>query len=315
MAPTLSVVVPFYNVDLYLAECLAALSGQSFVDMEIICVDDGSDDGSSEIVRRFSAVDDRFRVIQQGNQGPGAAKNTGVRVATGQYLAFVDGDDIVARDAFETLVGSLRATGSDIACGAVHRFDATGSRPSWLHAEVFTTARSRTHIRRHPQLAVNRTVWNQVYRRSFWDAHRFEFAETLYEDVMVAVPTHVLATAVDVLTDVVYFWRERGPGEPPSITQLATEPENAIDRMVAVERLGRCLRQHAPEARLAHDRLVVNRDLRVMSTALRKATSAQRTRLIELARSCLRDIEDSALAELFERDRSQYDDLIGSISG
>lgn len=304
--PLLSVIVPLFNVEKYVEECLESLCRQSFTDFEVICVDDGSEDSSGHIAKGFAARDGRFRVIRQQNQGIGPARNAGLRRTAGQYLAFADGDDVLPRRAYELLIASLERTGSDIACGAVRRFNFVRSDPSWLHAPIFTRTLPRTHIRRHPQLAANRTVWNHVYRRSFWAANGFGFAKELYEDVMVAVPAHVTARSVDVLSDVVYHWRERAPGEPRSVTQRCAEPANAVDRMVAVARLSRYLRAHAPAARPVHDRLVLDRDLRVLLDALPNASLGQRSRLLELARSCLADIGTAELAALPESDRRRY---------
>lgn len=160
MAPVLSVIVPIYNMARYLDACLASLAGQTFRDIEVICVDDGSEDDSRRIAERYAATDSRFQVICQENRGLGPSRNRGISRATGEFLSFVDADDMVPENAFEVLIASLRSTGSDIACGAVHRFDSTGSVPSWLHKEIYEESRPKTHIRRYPALAANRTIWN-----------------------------------------------------------------------------------------------------------------------------------------------------------
>ena len=111
-APLLSVVVPFYNVVGYIEECLTSLAAQTLMDVEFILVDDGSMDGGDVTAKEFAARDSRFRVLRQDNQGPGPARNLGIRHATGLYLAFADGDDVVPETAYELLVGSLEETGS-----------------------------------------------------------------------------------------------------------------------------------------------------------------------------------------------------------
>ena len=101
MTPRLSVVVPFYNVGEYLGPCLESIARQAWGDFEAILVDDGSPDDSAVIAKDFCARDSRFRLVQQANAGPGPARDTGIREATGEYLAFVDGDDLVSRYGFE----------------------------------------------------------------------------------------------------------------------------------------------------------------------------------------------------------------------
>src|SRR5689334_20068273 len=113
----LSVVVPFYNVADYIADCLDSLERQTFDDLEVVLVDDGSTDDSRAIAEEFCARDPRFRIVTQENQGLGPARNTGVKHAEGEYITFVDSDDLVPRYAYELMVGSLDETGSSFAAG------------------------------------------------------------------------------------------------------------------------------------------------------------------------------------------------------
>src|SRR5690606_5783129 len=119
--PLVSVVVPVYAVEQYLADCLRSIVSQSYRNLEVIVVDDGSPDGSYEIADAFARTDSRVRIIRRANGGLGAARNTGVAEARGRYLTFVDSDDIVPRDAIARMVGSLQQSGSDFVVGAVRR--------------------------------------------------------------------------------------------------------------------------------------------------------------------------------------------------
>lgn len=96
--PKFSIVVPVYNVSRYVADCLDSLRRQSFVDWEAICVDDGSTDGSGAILDAFQQKDSRFRVVHQANGGLSVARNTGLDLALGEYVGFLDGDDAIAED-------------------------------------------------------------------------------------------------------------------------------------------------------------------------------------------------------------------------
>ena len=91
--PLVSVIVPVYNVEAYLARCVASLRGQTYPDLEIILVDDGSADGSGLLCDSFAREDPRIRVIHQPNAGVSAARNAGLEAASGAYVCFVDGDD------------------------------------------------------------------------------------------------------------------------------------------------------------------------------------------------------------------------------
>ena len=102
--PAVSLIVPVYNVENYLRECLASLCAQTFSDFEVICVDDGSTDGSAAVLDEFAARDGRFQIIRQVNAGQGAARNRAIDLARGTYVEFVDADDALVPDALETLV-------------------------------------------------------------------------------------------------------------------------------------------------------------------------------------------------------------------
>ncbi|CAM5472317.1 CDP-glycerol:glycerophosphate glycerophosphotransferase OS=Streptomyces alboniger OX=132473 GN=CP975_13545 PE=3 SV=1 [Streptomyces alboniger] len=236
MQPRLSVVVPVYNVELYLDECLSSLAAQTFTDFEVLMVDDGSTDGSAAIAGAFAAADPRFKLISQENKGLGAARNTGVREMSqdSEYLAFVDSDDTLPATAYALMVETLDETGSDFAAGNVTRFRSAGHVQSPVHRVPFAATRLRTHVSRFRPLLTDRTAWNKVYRRSFWEKHGLAYPEgMLYEDAPVSVPAHYLADSVDVLSEPIYHWREREVGER-SITQNRTDPRGLIDRVRSI---------------------------------------------------------------------------------
>ena len=99
--PKVSIVIPVYNVESYLGECLASVLRQTLRDIEIICVNDGSTDGSAKIIAEYAARDSRIRVITQANGGLSAARNAGLNAATGKYIYFLDSDDWITNDAME----------------------------------------------------------------------------------------------------------------------------------------------------------------------------------------------------------------------
>ncbi|RSS79233.1 CDP-glycerol glycerophosphotransferase family protein [Streptomyces sp. WAC06614] len=236
MPPRLSIVVPVYNVELYLDECLESLAAQTFDDFEVVMVDDGSTDTSADIAKKFAARDKRFRLVQQENAGLGAARNTGARhISDGtEYLAFVDSDDTMPPNAYQLMVDTLDETGSDFVGGNVLRFRSVGMNQSWGHRAPFAKTRLKTHISKFAPLVTDRTAWNKVYRRTFWDKHGFQYPEgILYEDAPVSIPAHYFAESVDILSDVVYHWRVRETGER-SITQRSTDPVSLIDRVTSV---------------------------------------------------------------------------------
>ncbi|WP_052440967.1 bifunctional glycosyltransferase/CDP-glycerol:glycerophosphate glycerophosphotransferase [Streptacidiphilus anmyonensis] len=266
MPPRLSVVVPIYNVERYLDECLASLAAQTMGDFEVVMVDDGSTDGSAAIAQEWERRDRRFRMVSKENGGLGPARNTGIEALTPgtEFLAFVDSDDTLPDTAYELMVGTLDRTGSDFVAGNVRRFRSAGSRQSPVHARPFARTRLSTHISEFPALITDRTAWNKVYRRTFFDAHGLRYPGILYEDAPVSVPLHYLAEKVDVLGDPIYNWRERESGDR-SITQNRSDPRGLRDR-VASMRLVRAFlsAQTGPEYRdflRAYDRNALTEEI------------------------------------------------------
>jgi CDP-glycerol glycerophosphotransferase len=246
--PRISVVVPIYNVEPYLDECLDSIAGQTFRDLEVVMVEDGSTDNSRAIAERFAAKDDRFRLVTQPNGGLGKARNTGVEAARGEFLAFVDSDDYLAPDALELLHGAMEETGSDFATGNVRRLQSQGIRKTLFLAEAFAKTRLKTHVSEFPALIADRLACNKLFRRSFWDKQGRSFPEgVMNEDIPVVLPAHFAARSVDVIADPVYYWRIRD-GEQRSITQTRLDPKampRALrDRLSAVEQVVDWLEEH-----------------------------------------------------------------------
>lgn len=112
----ISIIVPVYNVEKYLKKCVGSLINQTYKDIEIILVDDGSTDNSGTICDEISTTDTRIKVIHKMNGGLSSARNAGIDMAKGDYLAFVDSDDFVELDMYETLLDGIEKNGKDISC-------------------------------------------------------------------------------------------------------------------------------------------------------------------------------------------------------
>lgn len=301
----LSVIVPFFNVEPYLDAALESIAGQTLRDIEVIMVDDGSTDGSTVIAKSHAERDPRFRLVQKQHQGLGPARNTGLRHASGTYVAFADGDDMLPPYAYGLLAGSLEKTGSDVACGGVRRFNSAGVFHSPAHGEVFRATVKRTSAARFPALLQDCTAWNKVFRRSFWDACCLEFPARRYEDTPVVIRAYALAKAVDVFRNVVYLWRIRESGGP-SITQRRGELANVEDRMASASDADRFLAQRAPKLKPAYDAIVLKTHLDVLARAIEYATGKDRERMAELALGYLRTVDDSVYREVSAAQRLRY---------
>lgn len=309
MPPRLSIVVPVYNVELYLDECLESIAAQTFDDFEVVLVDDGSTDGSAALAQAFVDRDDRFRLVLQKNAGLGAARNVGARHITPgtEYLAFVDSDDTMPTYAYQKLIDALDETGSDFAAGNVKRFRSVGMSQSWGHRAAFATTKLKTHISKFPALVTDRTAWNKVYRRTFWDEHGFQYPEgILYEDAPVSIPAHYFASSVDIIADCVYHWRVRETGER-SITQRSTDPVSVIDRVASVRLVREALagKQGATYERYLrdYDRNVLSEELPLIYKYVAEAGPDFRAAFTKEVGGLVREIGTAPWSDLTVADR------------
>jgi CDP-glycerol glycerophosphotransferase len=297
--PLISVVVPFHNNEDLLGDCLRSIAAQTAADLEVIMVDDGSTDGSAEVARRQAQADPRFTLIRVLNGGPGFARNRGVEQVSGEFLAFVDADDLLPSHAFEIMLHTLQASGSDFVSGGVERIGPAGITPSGMHSRAIKAKRIGTHISRSPELFWDVTVWNKLFRMSFWSAHRMSFPEVMaWEDLPTMTRAHVLATAVDIIPDPIYYWRERGKGAL-SITQSRTDISNCRDRIAALLAIDGFLRDHSLTALLReHQRKALVNDLWLYVGDLSRTSEDYKREFIELGGTYLSQVDRRVLAKL-----------------
>lgn len=172
--PLLSVIVPVYKVEAYLDRCVESIVGQTYKNLEIILVDDGSPDRSGEICDKWAAKDGRVKVIHKENGGGAAARNTGMYVMTGDLVAFVDSDDYIAPGMYEYLFGLLEGYGADIAeCNycITERDDEPLDTSEIADVHEYTAGEAmREHI---ADKAFKQSVVNKLYQRKVLDSVRF----------------------------------------------------------------------------------------------------------------------------------------------
>jgi CDP-glycerol glycerophosphotransferase len=299
-APRISVVVAFFNNEDDLGDCLDSIAAQSFGDLEVIMVDDGSTDGGAGIARAKAAADPRFLLVQPPEHGgPGGARNRGIELARGEFLAFVDGDDMLPANTYELLMHTLEGSGSDFASGAVLRIGPKGINPSALHSLAIKGRQTGTHITKTPRLLYDVSVWNKLFRRSFWDEHKLSYPEhVVWEDIRLMTKAHVLARAVDVIPDIVYFWRERAQGKL-SITQSRTDIANLRDRMTALDDIDEFIAAHSTAKLLrAHQRKALKNDLWLYVQDLHKVTQPYRAEFTDLVNGYLDHVGRRVLRSL-----------------
>lgn len=178
-----SVIVPVYNVENYLARCLNSLINQTLHEIEIICINDGSSDNSLNILEEYSNKDARIRVVNQENKGLSKSRNTGIDLATGEYISFVDSDDWVDENFLEVLYNAAKEHDADIAATdvAVVRSTAVKDYIRFENVAIYTDTIQKYNICKCPEKC---NIWNKIYKLDKIRQHQLYFENIYYEDVV-----------------------------------------------------------------------------------------------------------------------------------
>lgn len=209
-----SVVLPVYNVERYLAACLASVRGQSHGDLEIICVDDGSTDGSPALLRMAADLDPRVVVVTKPNGGLSSARNAGLRVATGEVVMFVDSDDFLDSRAAEVVVRAFGETDAEVVTFGAHVQPPSRTTP-WLERTL--SPRRVTYDGFRPPLLFAEDsrpfVWRSAFTRAFLAREDLTFDEGVRfgEDQVFYFAAYPVARRVTLIPDKLYFYRVARP--------------------------------------------------------------------------------------------------------
>lgn len=206
----ISIIVPVYQVEKYIGQCIDSILAQTFTDFELILVDDGSTDNSGKICDEYSARDNRVQVIHQKNGGAAAARNNGMDKATGNYFAFIDGDDYIVPTMLECLYKNILKSQADIAaCNYRYVFEngdekdfSTENKAEILNGkEIFY---DRKNERNYGFWTV---VWNKLYKAEAFKNLRFRCGK-YYEDEFLANDIYRLNIKVATVSDCLYYYRQ-----------------------------------------------------------------------------------------------------------
>ena len=284
MNPLVSVIIPVYNVSPYLRESLDSVISQTYTNLEIIAVDDGSTDDSGRICDEYAEKDTRIKVIHQANRGLSAARNAGLNAMTGEYVAFLDSDDALYPEMVECMVKGMEKNAADIAVCEItmhqtmgrlspqdDRGEHTGKYP---HTRVLSSEKVLNMLLEN---AIRTVVWDKVYKSHIWENIRFS-ENRVYEDLPV-MPRLLEKAGLVLLTDrELVKYRVR----PYSITRTKS-PHNIKHLILAMAEREKYVAEHIPNL-FSRDALIrlQDRDLRKLVIRCaelmygRKTTEAQR---------------------------------------
>lgn len=196
----ISVIIPVYNVKQYLERCIESVIGQTYSNMEIIIVDDGSSDGSEVLCDRYAKVDNRIKVIHKKNGGLSDARNVGMRIATGEYIAFLDSDDWIDFDYYEVLYNKLKTTDSEIAIiGFLWVEGDKFVKPKfYLEDQRMTSKEAISELAKDELLTSH--AWNKLFKRDLFKEIDFPKGKS-YEDIFIMHKIFKKAKNVVIISD------------------------------------------------------------------------------------------------------------------
>ena len=208
----ISVIVPVYNVEPYLEECLDSLRAQTHENMEFLCINDGSTDRSLEILRRYAETDSRIRVIDKRNEGYGKTMNRGLKLASSPWIGIVESDDFVEGNMFETLYRAAEGSTADIIkCNFYKYTEKEGSEtqrsreyPEALYGKEFCPLLCPEVYEAHS------SIWAGIYRKEFLDQNRIRFHETpgaSYQDISFHFQALSCAERMKLIEDALIYYR------------------------------------------------------------------------------------------------------------
>lgn len=228
----ISIIVPIYNVDAYIGRCLDSLLAQSYANIEIICVDDGSTDNSLQVLKQYEQKDSRVRVFHQENAGVSAARNRGIMMAQGEYLSFIDADDWVDSRTYELVASRFSSDIDLVSFGAKYEYDDKPSvvvldRNGGDYTGELTAGRLLVQIY---------SIWNKVVRRSLLENPVIRFPEDMRvsEDSTVELMIMSRVRNIAHITEPLYHYYQR---EDSAMADVRRKSVRVLDNLKMIERV------------------------------------------------------------------------------
>lgn len=235
MTYKISVIIPVYNVEDYLAQCIESVVNQTLDEIEIICINDGSKDSSKEILETYQAKDKRIILVNKANGGYGAACNTGLSLARGEYISIIEPDDFIDVNMFEVLYNLAKKNNADIVKSAFYEYkDGRDGNPPYNEkinwSAQYKMPETVFKIQDFPQfLYFHPSIWSCFYKKSFLESINISFKEAKgagWVDNPFQVQTMCMAEKIFYTDNAYYHYRLTNPTSSSNIVNIA----NPFDR-------------------------------------------------------------------------------------
>lgn len=216
----ISVIIPLYNVEQYVSRCLESIINQTYKNLEILVIDDGSTDNSLQVAKSFELKDDRVKVISHLNGGVSKARNKGLEIATGDFIAFVDSDDYLKLNMYETLIENI-GDADLIVCGYSSKIDSDINESSKKNKKTILLGEQCVDYLFQMQDADSSVkavvIWNKLYKKTVFNTLRYNLRYKRAEDEEIIFKILLECSKMVVINDQLYHYYQR----PDNHTRLA----------------------------------------------------------------------------------------------
>ena len=212
---TISIIIPVYNTEEYLKECLDSVIRQTFKDFECICINDGSADNSLKILEEYAKTDDRFAVINlTENKGQGYARNEGLKIAKGKYITFIDSDDWVTKDYLEVLYKTIEEYNTDFVAANFYLFNNTTqeNRKLYINPDIYydmivQKEEDKNVFLKQISRTQTSTVCANIFKKEFLISNNMFFDMVKFEDTLFMWKAYIKASGFVFIKDWLYYYR------------------------------------------------------------------------------------------------------------
>lgn len=298
-----SIVIPIYNVAEYLSRCLDSVCRQTYQNIEVILINDGSTDCSEEIAKTYCAQDKRFKLITQENGGLSSARNAGLNYANGKYITFIDSDDYISDDYIAYLYSLITKTDSDIAvCDAVRFY--TDKRPCPVECnprpEIYTSVQALELLLYRKK--IGNSAWGKLYRSELFQEIRYPIG-LYYEDMATIYKILAKSSKIVLGAKQNYYYFQRSDG-----IMLSNFNEKKLDAILITKEIVKYIEENFPELLpAAKSRQFISCMQTLRNIPLRKQYANNRQEIIKL-------IQDNRKTILFDRKNKLSTRILSAIS-
>lgn len=239
----ISIIVPIYNSSLYLPMCLDSLINQTFKNIEIICINDGSTDNSLDIINNYASKDSRIRVVNQKNEGIGFSRNLGISLAQGEYIAFVDSDDYVDPITYELVYNKAKVNDADVVIFSANCITETQEinkdskkyfdLSSYFENKEVPASFTYNEIK-DKLLKVSWNIWNKIYKLEFIKYNNIKFLNTHFQDSPFHLESILKAEKIEFIANKLYNYRME---TPTSITNTSPLSRKVFDFFIVLKEI------------------------------------------------------------------------------